>query len=120
MVSEMRKEYDFSQGERGKFFKKDAKFNLPVYLEDDILDYLENIARNECGIIVPRPNFKTDELHEIIIEILGNKKYKKNIKELREKIKKYNDDIKLYPPKIAALKINDFLDNKKESYFINS
>jgi hypothetical protein len=47
MVSEMRKEYDFSQGERGKFFKKDAKFNLPVYLEDDILDYLENIARKK-------------------------------------------------------------------------
>ena len=45
MVSEMRKEYDFSQGERGKFFQKDAKFNLPVYLEDDILDYIENIAR---------------------------------------------------------------------------
>ncbi|WLE96583.1 MAG: hypothetical protein QTN59_18115 [Candidatus Electrothrix communis] len=43
----MRKEYDFSQGERGKFFKKDAKFNLPVYLEDDILDYLENIARKK-------------------------------------------------------------------------
>ncbi len=46
-MSEMRKEYDFSQGERGKFFKKDAKFNLPVYLEDDILDYLENIARKK-------------------------------------------------------------------------
>jgi len=45
MVSDMRKEYDFSQGERGKFFKENAKFNLPVYLEDDILDYLENIAR---------------------------------------------------------------------------
>lgn len=45
MVNEMRKEYDFSQGERGKFFKKNAKFNLPVYLEDDIIDYIENIAR---------------------------------------------------------------------------
>ena len=44
-MNEMRKEYDFSQGERGKFFKKNAKFNLPVYLEDDIIDYIENIAR---------------------------------------------------------------------------
>ncbi|WP_339134988.1 MAG: hypothetical protein WGN25_16770 [Candidatus Electrothrix sp. GW3-4] len=41
----MRKEYDFSQGERGKFLKKDVKLNLPVYLEDDIFDYIEKIAK---------------------------------------------------------------------------
>ncbi len=45
MVSKMRKEYDFSQGERGKFYTKDARFNLPVYLEDEIFEYLEGIAR---------------------------------------------------------------------------
>ncbi len=44
-MSEMRKEYDFSQGERGKFFKKNAKYNFPVYLEDEIFDYLEKIAK---------------------------------------------------------------------------
>jgi hypothetical protein len=27
----MRKEYDFSKGERGKFFRPDAKLNIPVY-----------------------------------------------------------------------------------------
>lgn len=35
----MREEYDFSKGERGKFFKPNAKMNLPVYLEADVLDY---------------------------------------------------------------------------------
>jgi hypothetical protein len=45
MVSEMRKEYDFSQGERGKFYTKDARFNLPVYLDDEVFEYLENLAR---------------------------------------------------------------------------
>lgn len=35
----MREEYDFSKGERGKFFKPNAKINLPVYLEADVLDY---------------------------------------------------------------------------------
>jgi hypothetical protein len=45
MVNDMRKEYDFSQGERGKFFAKDAKFNLPVYLEDEVFTYIEGIAK---------------------------------------------------------------------------
>ena len=36
----MREEYDFSKGERGKFYKPDATINLPVYLDNDVLDYL--------------------------------------------------------------------------------
>jgi len=28
----MKSEYDFSKGERGKFFRKNAQLNLPVYL----------------------------------------------------------------------------------------
>lgn len=35
----MKKEYDFSKGERGKFFRRGAKLNLPVYLEADLRDY---------------------------------------------------------------------------------
>jgi hypothetical protein len=35
----MKKEYDFSKGERGKFFRPGAKLNLPVYLEPDLRDY---------------------------------------------------------------------------------
>lgn len=35
----MKKEYDFSKGERGKFYRSGAKLNLPVYLEPDLRDY---------------------------------------------------------------------------------
>jgi hypothetical protein len=45
MVNDMRKEYDFSKGERGKFFDNDAKLNLPVYLDDEILSFVQGIAK---------------------------------------------------------------------------
>jgi hypothetical protein len=35
----MKKEYDFSKGERGKFYRPDARLNLPVYLEPDLREY---------------------------------------------------------------------------------
>ena len=40
----MRDEYDFSEGERGKFYKPDAVFNYPVYLEPEIDAFLSRIA----------------------------------------------------------------------------
>ncbi len=40
----MIKEYNFSQGERGKFYNKDTKFNLPVYLEPNVREFVEKIA----------------------------------------------------------------------------
>ena len=40
----MKKEYDFSKGERGKFFNQDAELCLPVYLEPDIADFMRKIA----------------------------------------------------------------------------
>ncbi len=41
----MRDEYDFTKGERGKFFKPNAQMNLPVYLEADVLDYFKAKAQ---------------------------------------------------------------------------
>jgi hypothetical protein len=41
----MKKEYDFSRGERGKFYRPDAKLNLPVYLEEDVLAFVQRIAK---------------------------------------------------------------------------
>jgi hypothetical protein len=38
----MRKEYDFSKGERGKFFRQDAKLNIPIYLDEEVLSFVEN------------------------------------------------------------------------------
>ena len=40
----MKEEYDFSKGERGKFHQPDAHFNLPVYLDEDNLSFVEKIA----------------------------------------------------------------------------
>jgi len=36
---EMKDEYDFSKGERGKFYCKDAVFYIPVWLDPDVMSY---------------------------------------------------------------------------------
>lgn len=36
----MKDRYDFSKGTRGKFYKPDAVFRLPVYLDEKVQDYL--------------------------------------------------------------------------------
>jgi len=40
----MKKEYDFSKGERGKFFRPNADLNLPVYLEPDVAKVFRSSA----------------------------------------------------------------------------
>ncbi len=40
----MKKEYDFSKGERGKFYNADAEFNLPIYLEPEIAEFVGKMA----------------------------------------------------------------------------
>jgi hypothetical protein len=41
----MKKEYDFSKGERGKFFRPDAELNTPVYLEPQVAEAVRERAR---------------------------------------------------------------------------
>ena len=43
----MKKEYDFSKGERGKFHKPDLKLNLPIYLEPETLTFVQSIAKKK-------------------------------------------------------------------------
>lgn len=43
----MKKEYDFSQGERGKFYRPDVNLSLPIYLEPEILAFVESIAEKK-------------------------------------------------------------------------
>ncbi|HYS49030.1 MAG TPA: hypothetical protein VEM36_09685 [Xanthobacteraceae bacterium] len=40
----MRKRYDFSDGQRGKFCSRDAVFRMPVYLDERIENYLAGKA----------------------------------------------------------------------------
>ena len=39
----------FSKAERGKFYHPDAKMNLPIYLDDEVKNYLEKRA-NAKGV----------------------------------------------------------------------
>jgi len=41
----MKAEYDFSNAERGKFYRKNAVHDLPVYLDADVRDYLAERAK---------------------------------------------------------------------------
>jgi len=49
MVNKMRKEYDFSKGERGKFYRPKSELNIPVYLDKETFDFVQKIA-SEKGI----------------------------------------------------------------------
>jgi hypothetical protein len=40
----MRKEYDFSKGERGKFYRPDIKLNIPIYLDEEVSAFVDKIA----------------------------------------------------------------------------
>jgi hypothetical protein len=40
----MKKEYDFSKGVRGKFHNRDGKFNLPIYLEPEIAEFVQRLS----------------------------------------------------------------------------
>jgi hypothetical protein len=41
----MKKEYDFSKGERGKFFRPDVELNIPVYLDPQVAQAVREHAR---------------------------------------------------------------------------
>jgi len=43
----MKKEYDFSKGVRGKFHNPDGKFNLPIYLEPDIAEFVQRLSEEK-------------------------------------------------------------------------
>jgi hypothetical protein len=57
----MRKEYDFSKGIRGKFYRQDVKLNLPVYLDKEVLAFVKRIADKK----------KTD-MSSIVNELIKN------------------------------------------------
>ncbi len=59
----MKKEYNFSKGERGKFYDKEADFNLPIYLEPEQLKFVEELAKK-----------RNKDLKTIVNEIIKNSK----------------------------------------------
>ena len=43
----MREEYDFSKGVRGKFYREDAVFHLPIYLEPEVESFISKLAKEQ-------------------------------------------------------------------------
>jgi len=41
----MKREYDFSKAVRGKFYHKNARLRLPIYLEASVQERLQRLAR---------------------------------------------------------------------------
>ena len=47
----MKKEYDFSKGERGKFYRSGVELNIPVFLEPDVAKVVRERARKSDASI---------------------------------------------------------------------
>jgi hypothetical protein len=43
----MKREYDFSKAERGKFYRKGAKLRLPIYLDVKLQGQVERLAQSK-------------------------------------------------------------------------
>ena len=64
----MQNEYDFSKGERGKFYNENANFHLPIYLDSKLEDFISKIANEQKITITEVVNnllFKDKELIEL-------------------------------------------------------
>ena len=68
-LDDMKKEYDFSKAERGRFHRPGAKLNLPVYLEPQLHTWLAGVARKRgegVGTLVNRLLKKKREIVESV------------------------------------------------------
>ncbi len=64
----MKDEYDFSKGERGKFYNKDTDFHLPIYLDAELERFILKIAQEQKSTITQVVNnllFKDKEIIEL-------------------------------------------------------
>ncbi len=65
----MKKEYDFSKAERGRFYRTNARLNLPIYLEPQLAARLSAAARKrgeDLGALVNRLLKHEIELAEVL------------------------------------------------------
>ena len=47
----MKKEYDFSKGERGKFYRPGVELNIPIYLDSDVAKAVREQAKKKDASI---------------------------------------------------------------------
>jgi len=65
----MKKEYDFSKGVRGKFYKKGLSLRIPIYLDAKLQNQLERIARKKGQDIEELVNKLLKKEIELISEL---------------------------------------------------
>ncbi len=56
----MKREYDFSKGVRGKFYRKGAELRLPIYLNAKLQRKIERLARK-----------RGKDISEVVNQLLG-------------------------------------------------
>lgn len=43
----MKDKYDFSKGQQGKFYREDVVLKIPIYLDDDLVAFIEEYAKEK-------------------------------------------------------------------------
>jgi hypothetical protein len=59
----MKKEYDFSKGVRGKFYQRNIKLNIPIYLDDDNREFVDKLVKK-----------KKSTLNDVVNELIRSDK----------------------------------------------
>ena len=72
----MKDEYDFSKGERGKFYNPRAEFNLPIYLEPDVAEFIKQLAEQRQTDMSGIANSLLKRNMELIADLQGTPKEK--------------------------------------------
>ena len=70
----MKKEYDFSKGKRGKFYRSDASFELPIYLNKKLSRFYSEMAEGKSVELTTLINTILSKQMEIQIQFTAEKK----------------------------------------------
>ncbi len=66
----MKREYDFSRGERGKFYRNGAELRLPIYLDAKLQGQFQRIAENKGKQLNDLVNRLVSKQIELLKELL--------------------------------------------------
>jgi cytidylate kinase len=66
----VKREYDFSRGERGQFYRKGAELRLPIYLDAKLQGQLERIAKSKGKDLSDLVNQLVRKQVELLQELL--------------------------------------------------
>ena len=65
----MKKEYDFSKAEKGKFYRPDASFSVPIYLDKKVSKFYSKVAEENKIMISELVNTVLMKEMEIIASL---------------------------------------------------